>query len=73
MFLLGCGRQSNSYNPATQICCSGVISDRDNNTFCCGSTPYSLNTHICCDGALQARDGDTNCCGNVSYNRYAQN
>lgn len=58
-----------SYNPSTQVCCSGTISSKP--AKCCGSTSYNPSTHTCCRGRVVPTSGNSSpgCCGGTVYDR----
>ena len=62
-----CG--SRTYNPTSQMCCSGVIRSKTGGSACCGTRTYNPTFYTCCGGAVNRKSrGRTACCGIRNYN-----
>ena len=68
-----CGRTS--YNPTTQRCCNGAVTNSNVPYYlpssCCGLVSYNPFKNTCCEGVVQPLLGGfryTRCCGARSMN-----
>ncbi|XP_041796712.1 uncharacterized protein si:ch211-195m9.3 [Chelmon rostratus] len=64
------------YNPSTQICCDGRVSEwtpsielkGSPGQHCCGTEVYWPHTQICCAGRRHPKAENMHCCGLQAYN-----
>ncbi|XP_053373782.1 uncharacterized protein LOC123531875 isoform X2 [Mercenaria mercenaria] len=64
------GLKVEHYNPESQICCNGVISNRDkHNKSCCHGEVIDNTAFLCCNDVKYERNESNGCCGTFEYDK----